>query len=94
MQTGLKIDFVDVDPKTLNVKADEVIRKVTKKTRVILIINVLGLSTDIKKIRNFCDKKNIILIEDNCEALGAKFDKKHLGTFGDFSTFSFFIHIR
>ena len=93
MQTGLKIDFVDVDPKTLNVKADEVIRKLNKKTRVILIINVLGLSTDKKKLE-ISVIKNIILIEDNCEALGAKFDKKHLGTFGDFSTFSFFIHIR
>ena len=90
VQTGLKINFVDVDPKTLNVKADEVIKKVNKKTKVILIINVLGLSTDIQKIRNFCNKKRIILIEDNCEALGAKLHNKQLGTFGDFSTFSFF----
>ena len=90
VQAGLKINFVDVDPKTLNVRADEVINMITKKTKVILIINVLGLSTDIKKIRKFCNLKKIILIEDNCEALGAKFDKKYLGTFGDFSTFSFF----
>ena len=90
VQAGLKINFVDVDPKTLNVRADEVINMTTKKTKVILIINVLGLSTDIKKIRRFCNLKKIILIEDNCEALGAKFDKKYLGTFGDFSTFSFF----
>ena len=50
----------------------------------------MGLSTDIQKIRNFCNKKRIILIEDNCEALGAKLHNKQLGTFGDFSTFSFF----
>ncbi len=90
VQTGLKINFVDIDPKTLNVKAEEIIKKVTNKTKVILIINVLGLSPDIKTIRNFCNLKNIILIEDNCEALGASFDNKNLGTFGDFSTFSFF----
>ncbi len=90
VQTGLKINFVDVDPKTLNVRADDVLKKVNQKTKVILIINVLGLSTDIKKIRNFCNKKKIILIEDNCEGLGAKFNNKQLGTFGDFSTFSFF----
>ena len=90
VQTGLKINFVDIDPETLNVKADEVIKKVSKKTKVILIINVLGLSSDIKKIRNFCNTKKIILIEDNCEALGAKFGNKFLGTFGDFSSFSFF----
>ena len=90
IQAGLKVNFVDVDSKTLNVNADELIKTVTKKTKVILLINVLGLSSDIKKIRNFCNLKKIILIEDNCEALGAKFNRKHLGTFGDFSTFSFF----
>ena len=50
----------------------------------------MGLSPDIKKIRNFCKKKKIILIEDNCESLGAKYEKKYLGTYGDFGTFSFF----
>ena len=90
VQTGLKINFVDVDPLTLNVRADEIIKKVTKKTKIILIINVLGLSPSIEKIRNFCNLKKIILIEDNCEALGAKFNNKYLGTFGDFGTFSFF----
>ena len=90
VQAGLKIKFVDIDSNTLNVKAEEIIKKVTKKTKVILLINVLGLSSDIEKIRNFCNSKKIILIEDNCEALGAKYNNKYLGTYGDFSTFSFF----
>ncbi len=90
VQCGLKIKFVDVNPQTLNVDAEDLIKNTTKKTRVILIINVLGLSSDIKKIRDFCLKKKIILIEDNCESLGAKFNNKFLGTFGDFGTFSFF----
>ena len=90
VQAGLKVNFVDIDPLTLNVKADELLKKVTKKTKVILIINVLGISPDIKKIQNFCKSKKIILIEDNCESLGAKYQKKNLGTFGDFGTFSFF----
>ena len=90
VQCGLKIKFVDINPLTLNINADDLIKNISKKTKVILVINVLGLSTDIKKIRDFCNKKNIILIEDNCESLGAKFNKKFLGTFGDFGTFSFF----
>ena len=90
VQTGLKINFVDVNPETLNVNADEVLKKVNKKTKVIMIINVLGQSTQIDKIRSFCKKKKIILIEDNCESLGAKYNNKYLGTFGDFGTFSFF----
>ena len=90
VQAGLKINFIDIDPLTLNVKAEDLIKKVTSRTKVIMIINVLGLSPDIKKIRNYCKRKKIILIEDNCESLGAKFEKKYLGTYGDFGTFSFF----
>ena len=58
VQCGLKINFVDVNPSTLNVNADDIIKNVSKKTKVILIINVLGLSPDIKKIKDFCLKKN------------------------------------
>ena len=57
VQTGLKINFVDVNPETLNVNAGEVLKKVNKKTKVIMIINVLGQSTQIDKIRSFCKKK-------------------------------------
>jgi CDP-6-deoxy-D-xylo-4-hexulose-3-dehydrase len=90
VQAGLKPKFVDINPSTLNVNANDLISKITKKTKVIMLINVLGISADLKKIRDFAKKKNIIIIEDNCEALGAKYDKKFLGTFGDFGTFSFF----
>ena len=79
---------------TLNVNIDEIISKVNSKTKLIMIINVLGLSSDLFKLKKFCKKKKIILIEDNCESLGAKYKNKNLGTFGDFGTFSFFIHIR
>ncbi len=90
VQSGLKIKFVDINPKTLNVDAKKLINHITKKTKVIMIVNVLGLSADIEKIRKYCLKKKIILIEDNCESLGSKFNKKYLGTFGDFGSFSFF----
>jgi CDP-4-dehydro-6-deoxyglucose reductase, E1 len=90
VQAGLKPIFVDADPKTLNVDADILISKITKKTKVIMLVNVLGLSTNLRKIRDYAKKKKIIIIEDNCEALGAKYEKKYLGTYGDFGTFSFF----
>ena len=89
-QTGLKIKFVDINPKTLNVDADKLISSVTKKTKVIMLVNILGISSNNQKIKDFARKKNLIILEDNCEALGAKLNKKHLGTFGDFGTFSFF----
>ena len=90
VQAGLKIKFVDINPNTLNVDVDEVISKVTSKTKLIMVINVLGLSTNLIKLKEFCKRKRIILIEDNCESLGAKYKNKNLGTFGDFGTFSFF----
>ena len=90
VQSGLKPKFIDVDPKTLNLDADHIISKITKKTKVIMLVNVLGISANNKKIINYAKKKKIIVLEDNCEALGAKYGEKFLGTFGDFGTFSFF----
>ena len=89
-QAGLKIRFVDINPETLNVDADDLISKINKKTKVIMLVNVLGISSNNKKIINHTRKKNIIVIEDNCEGLGAKLNNKHLGTYGDFGTYSFF----
>ena len=90
VQSGLNPEFIDVDPKTLNLDADHIISKITKKTKVIMLINVLGISANNRKIINYAKKKRIIVIEDNCEALGGKYGEKFLGTFGDFGTFSFF----
>ena len=90
VQSGLKPIFLDAKPDTLNVDADYLISKVTNKTKVIMLVNVLGGCDNLEKISKFAKKNNIILIEDNCEALGAKYKDKYLGTFGDFGTFSFF----
>ena len=57
VQAGLKIKFVDVNPKTLNVDVDEVISKVNSKTKVIVIINVLGISSNLLKLKKFCEKE-------------------------------------
>jgi len=90
VQAGLKPKFVDIDPKTLNVDADHLISKINKKTKVIMLVNVLGSATNVKKITDYAKKKKIIVIEDNCESLAGKLNNKFLGTFGDFGTFSFF----
>jgi len=90
VQAGLKPVFVDIDKFTLNIDVDELIKKITPRTKVIMAVHVLGNSSDIEKIKNICDKKNIILIEDTCESLGSKFKSKHLGTYGDFGTYSFY----
>lgn len=90
VQCGLKPVFVDIDKDTLNVNPDLLIKKINNKTKVIMLVHVLGNSTDIEKIKRIAQRKKIILIEDTCESLGAKFKNKYLGTFGDFGTYSFY----
>ena len=90
IQSGLRPVFVDVDLNSFCIDYSKLVKKVTKKTKVIILVNVLGNSPEIKKIRNFANKRKIYLIEDNCESLGSKYGGKYLGTFGDFGTFSFY----
>ena len=90
VQFGLKPIFVDIDKNNLNILEDQVEKKITKKTKAIMLINVLGNCCDLFKIKKIAKKHKLIIFEDNCESLGSKFKNKSLGTFGDFSTFSFF----
>ncbi len=90
VQAGLKPKFVDVDPKTLNVSLEDVKKKINKKTKAMILVNVLGNSTDVVKLKKLLNKYKIKLIEDNCESLGSKFKNKYLGSFGEFGTFSFY----
>ncbi len=90
VQAGLKPKFIDINPLTLNIDADELIKQISKKTKLIMLVNVLGSATDVSKIYRFAQKKKIIVIEDNCESLAAKLNTKYLGTIGDFGTYSFF----
>jgi len=90
IQSGLKVKFVDIDPKTLNLDLDDFEKKITKKTKALMLVHAMGNCADMEKIVRICKKKKIILIEDACEALGSKYKGKQLGTFGDFSSYSFF----
>ena len=76
VQFGLKPVFIDINPNTLNVDENELIKKISSKTKCILLVNVHGNSCDLFKVRKIAKKKKIILIEDNCESLGSKLKKK------------------
>lgn len=92
-QYGLKLKFVDVNLSTLNFNVDDVIKACTKRTKLILAVSILGNPVELKKLKNFCKKKNIILMEDNCKSMGAKIGNQFTGTFGLVNTFStFFSH--
>lgn len=88
IQSGLKPVFVDIDLETLNISLEDLKRKMTKKTKALMLVHALGNSTDMSLVKIICKKYKLILIEDTCEALGSKFKNKLLGTFGEFSSFS------
>jgi CDP-4-dehydro-6-deoxyglucose reductase, E1 len=90
VQFGLKIKFVDIDINTLNINLTDLKKNITKKTKAIMLINVLGISSDLFEISKIAKKKKLIVFEDNCESLGSTLKRKYLGTFGDFSSFSFY----
>ncbi len=92
-QYGLKIKFVDIDLNTLNYDLTKLEQAVTDKTRVIMAVNLLGNPNDFSRIQEIIGNKNIILLEDNCESMGATYQGQQAGTFGVMGTFSsFFSH--
>jgi CDP-6-deoxy-D-xylo-4-hexulose-3-dehydrase len=92
-QYGLKIKFVDIDIQTLNYDLKMLEQAVNDKTRMIMAVNLLGNPNDFQKINKIISDKNILLIEDNCESLGAEYQGKQAGTFGLMGSYSsFFSH--
>ena len=90
VQAGLTPKFVDIDPKTLNISIPDLKKKISKKTKAIMGVHVLGNSTNMDELMHIVKKNKLYLIEDTCESLGSKFDKRYLGNFGNFGTFSFY----
>lgn len=90
IQNNLIPIFVDVDPKTLNVDLKDLEKKITKKTKAIMAVHVLGNSCDMDKLMEIIKHYNLLLIEDTCESLGSQYRNKHLGTFGNIGCFSYY----
>ncbi len=89
-QNGFKINFVDVDPNTWNIDVSKIEAAITPDTCAIMPVNLLGNSCDYNMINQLCEKHNLLLIEDNCESMGAKHGDKFTGTVGLAGSFSFF----
>lgn len=93
-QYGLKVKFVDVDPNTLNIDLDKLESAISNDTRAILSVNLLGNPNNFDRLNQMIQDKNIFLLEDNCESMGASFNDKQAGTFGLMGTFSsFYSHL-
>lgn len=89
-QQGLTLRFVDIDRSTLNLDPALVEAALTERTKAVFAVNLLGNPCDFDRLRDICSKNDLILLEDNCEALGAKYRDQLTGTFGLAGTFSTF----
>lgn len=91
-QYGFKLNFVDIDKDTLNIDPKKVEEAITKDTCAIFAVNLLGNSCDYEKLNTIAEKHNLMLIEDNCESLGATNTDcdRYTGTIGHLGSFSFF----
>ena len=90
IQNGFVPKLVDVNLSTYDINVELMEKAITKKTKAIMIVNPLGHVCDMKKITRICSRYNLILIEDNCESIGAKYNNKFSGTFGKFSSISMY----
>lgn len=90
LQFGAVPVFVDVDLATHNIDADKIEAAISPKTRAIMLAHSLGNPFNLEVVTSLCKKYNLWLVEDCCDALGASYDGKLVGTFGDIATLSFY----
>ncbi|MBN1073458.1 lipopolysaccharide biosynthesis protein RfbH [Clostridium botulinum] len=82
--------FIDVDLETYDFKEDMLEKAISEKTKAIFMAHTLGNPFNLDKVMQIAEKYNLWVIEDNCDALGAKYRDKFTGTFGHISTYSFY----
>ena len=90
IQFGAVPVFVDVDIQTHNINVDLIEAAITPKTKAIMLAHALGNPFNLGRVKEICDKHDLWLIEDTCDALGAEFNGQKCGTFGDIGTLSFY----
>jgi len=90
IQFGAVPVFVDVDIQTHNINVDLIEAAITPKTKAIMLAHALGNPFNVARVKEICDKHNLWLIEDTCDALGAELNGQKCGTFGDIGTLSFY----
>ena len=94
IQYGAVPVFLDVTVPQYNIDVEQLEAAYTEKTKAVMIAHTLGNPFDLKTVKEFCDKHNLWLVEDNCDALGSKYTidgvTKYTGTWGDIGTSSFY----
>lgn len=91
-RTGATLVWADIDPNTWVVTAETLAKKITPKTKVLVIVHLYGLACDMQAIMALAKQHNLLVVEDCAQALGATSQGEQVGTFGDFGCFSFHTH--
>lgn len=89
LSVGCKLVFADVDPKTLNIDPEDVARKITDKTKMIIPVHMGGYPVDMDPIIKLAKERDVLVLEDAAHGFGGEYKGKKLGTIGDFGSFSF-----
>lgn len=87
--SGLKLVFVDINEQTFNIDIDDLKRKISPRSRAVIVQHTFGLAADMDEIIKICQENSLILIEDCAHSLGAEYKRKKVGTLGNVSFFSF-----
>lgn len=90
IQAGCVPVFIDVEPHTHQIDISKLEQALSPKTKAVMVAHTMGNPFNVQAVKDFCDKHNLWLIEDCCDAAGAKFNGKMVGTFGDIATVSFY----
>ena len=90
LQFGAVPVFVDVEMGTYNIAADKIEEAISSKTKAIILAHTLGNPFNLFIIKSLCEKYNLWLVEDCCDALGSEYNRQKVGTFGDIGTLSFY----
>ena len=89
-QNGFRVNFVDVDPETYNIDVNKIEEAINPSTVAIMPVNLCGNPCNFTEIKRICAKHKLLLLEDNCESMGGKWDNRSLGTLGFDGSHSFF----
>jgi dTDP-4-amino-4,6-dideoxygalactose transaminase len=91
IHTGCIPVFADIDKKTINIDPDEIERKITSRTKALIIVHFAGRPCHMNRIIELCRKYNLLLISDCAHAIESEYEGKKVGTYGDMSVFSFYV---
>ena len=90
VRVGATPVFADIDPKTFNIDPEEVRKKITPRTKAIIPVHLFGQAADMDPIMEIAKEHDLIVIEDACQAIGAEYKGRRVGSIGDYGAFSFF----